>query len=166
MDGRCDQPAAGTYGDPTRGVLCEDTRGDVTAMPYTAGVGHIHVDAKLTAARERIVRMLADTGATYSFVDDAIASDLGAPRLPTPVRLTLADGSVRECQVALVKINLAGREAAATLVVMPVAEPLLGVEALEGLGLAPDPKAGGLVPTRAAAVILASVIGRPGDEGG
>jgi len=126
---------------------------------YNLRVGHIHVDAKLTAVRERIVRMLVDTGATYSFVDDQIATDLGAPRLPTPVRVTLADGSVRECEVALVKVTLAGREAAATLVVMPVAEPLLGVEALEALGLAPDPKAGGLVATRAAAVILASVTG-------
>ncbi|MBI4702822.1 MAG: retroviral-like aspartic protease family protein [Deltaproteobacteria bacterium] len=123
-------------------------------------MGHILVDVTLVAERSRTVRMLVDTGATYSFVPEAVAADIGAPRLPAHVAVTLADGSVRDCEVGLAKIVLADREAAATLIIGDVVEPLLGVEALEALGLAPDPKAGRLVPTRAAAVLLATVAPR------
>jgi len=122
-------------------------------------MGHIHVEATLEAERSATLRMLVDTGATYSFVSDQVVEAIGAPRLPRRIRVTLADGTPRECDVALAKIVLEGREAAVTLVVGDVAEPLLGVEALEALGLAPDPSSGRLVTTRAAAVLLATTAG-------
>jgi clan AA aspartic protease len=120
-------------------------------------MGHVFVDVTLEAERSATIRMLVDTGATYSFVSETIVRDIGAPRLPRSVRVTLADGTPKDCSVALAKIRLADREAAVTLVVGDVVEPLLGVEALEALGLAPDPSSGALVPTRAAAVLLASL---------
>jgi clan AA aspartic protease len=120
-------------------------------------MGHLYADVTLEAVRSTTVRMLVDTGATYSFVSEEVVNRIDAPRLPKRIRVTLADGTPRECDVALAKIVLQGREAAVTLIVGDVAEPLLGVEALEALGLAPDPSSGRLVPTRAAAVLLATL---------
>lgn len=119
-------------------------------------MGHIYADVNLEAERSTTLRMLVDTGAMYSFVSDDVVDAIGAPRLPRRIRVTLADGTPRDCDVALAKVVLEGREAAVTLIIGEVAEPLLGVEALEALGLAPDPSSNRLVPTRAAAVLLAT----------
>ncbi len=120
-------------------------------------MGHIHVEVRLSAVRPATVRMLVDTGATYSFVPEEVATAIGAPRLPERIPVTLADGSVQRLEVGLAKVTLEGREAAVTLVIGKVLEPLLGVEALDALGLAADPKAGTLVPTRQAAALLATI---------
>jgi clan AA aspartic protease len=129
-------------------------------------MGHLYADVTLEAARSTTLRMLVDTGATYSFVSDEVVKTIEAPRLPRRIRVTLADGTLRDCDVALAKIVLEGREAAITLIVGDVAEPLLGVEALEALGLAPDPSSGRHVPTRAAAVVLATLTSAERREAG
>jgi predicted aspartyl protease len=51
-------------------------------------------------------------------------------------------------------IQIDGREAPATLLIGKVDEPILGVEALEGLGLKVDPKRRRLIPSRPYAVRL------------
>jgi len=70
------------------------------------------------------------------------------------VRVHLADGrTVRlGADVAVLKID--GREAAATILVGKVDEPILGLEALEALGLIVDPKRKRLSPSRPYAVRL------------
>ena len=52
----------------------------------------------------------------------------------------------------MAEINVAGRRAPVTVLVMEVAEPLLGSESLEALGLRLDPSAGRLKPTRSYAI--------------
>jgi predicted aspartyl protease len=89
-------------------------------------MGHIYVDAVLSAERSEVVRMLVDTGATYSLVSDALAKRLGMPRLPKRTRVRLADGSVRRADVGIARLRLEGREAASTFIIGRVAEPLLG----------------------------------------
>jgi len=118
-------------------------------------VGHVYVDAVLSAERSETVRMLVDTGATYSLVSSELATRLGMPRLPKRTRVRLADGSVRRVDIGIARLRLEGREAAPTFIIGRAAEPLLGVEALEALGLAVDPSTGKLMPTRSAALLLA-----------
>src|SRR5262245_30486587 len=123
-------------------------------------MGHVHVDAELSSEREERVRMLVDTGATYALLPEDMADRLGLVRAPRSARVTLADGSEREMPFTTVLVRLEGREAPATALIAPAGtEPLLGVEALEALGLAFDPATGALRPTRARTVL--AVGGRP-----
>jgi predicted aspartyl protease len=62
--------------------------------------------------------------------------------------------------VCAVTLRVGVREAATAAVVREGAEPLLGVETLETLGLRVNPSKGRLEPTRRAAALLVSVRGR------
>ena len=117
-------------------------------------MGHIYHDVHLEAERSATIRMLVDTGATFSVIPTALARRLGIARPRRRVRVRLADGrKVRlGADVAIVRIN--GREAPTTLLVGDVDEPVLGVEALEALGLVVDPKRKRLSPSRSYAVRL------------
>jgi predicted aspartyl protease len=60
-------------------------------------------------------------------------------------------------RVGAVLVRLLGREAGDTaLIARRDAEPVLGVEALESLGLTVDPRSRKLKPSRARAVLLVS----------
>ena len=100
------------------------------------------------------IRMLVDTGATFSVVPRRLAGTLGIRRPRRSVSVRLADGRrVRlGADVAIIRID--GREAPATLLVGDVDEPILGVEALEALGLVVDPQKKRLSPSRPYAVRL------------
>ena len=100
------------------------------------------------------IRMLVDTGATFSVVPRRLARALGIRRPRRSVSARLADGRrVRlGADVAIIRID--GREAPATLLVGDVDEPILGVEALEARGLVVDPRKKRLSPSRPYAVRL------------
>lgn len=117
-------------------------------------MGHIHQNVHLQAEKAATIRMLVDTGATFSVIPPAVAQTLGIRRPRRFVNVRLADGrKVRlGADVAIVRIN--GREAPATILVGNVDEPILGVEALEALGLVVDPKRKRLSPSRPYAVRL------------
>jgi len=84
--------------------------------------------------------MLVDTGATYSVVSQALARKLGISRPRRPLTMTLADGRRAKVDAGLVTFRILGREAVMTLLVGDVVEPILGMEALEILGLAVEPR--------------------------
>ena len=118
-------------------------------------VGHVLVDAELTGTRTATVRMLVDTGATHSVIPPDLARRLGVTRTKWKLRVGLADGTKRSMHCGLVRVRVAGREAGDTVLIGPRGiEPLLGVEALEALGLAVDPRSGKLRKTRAHGVLL------------
>lgn len=75
-------------------------------------------------------------------------------RLPKKQVATLADGRRIEAEIGLVMVEIGDRRAGATVVIAECDEPLLGVEALEALGLAVDPTTGTLKPTRGYTVRL------------
>ena len=79
---------------------------------------------------------------------------LGVSRLSRKQTVILATGRHLEAEVGLVMVRIGDRSAASTVVITDCDEPLLGVEALEGLGLAVDPTTGSLRPTRAYTVRL------------
>lgn len=104
--------------------------------------------------------MLVDTGATYMLLPADLADRLGVIGSPRPIRVALAEGRSCELPVATVIIRLLGREAGATALIGPAeAEPLIGVETLEALGLRVDPSGSGLEPTRAHAVLAVGARG-------
>ena len=121
-------------------------------------MGHVIVDTELSWTGTENVRLLVDTGATYTVIPADLAARLGLAVSPRPMTVTLADGSSRPMHFGTVLMKLAEREAGVTVLVAPEgAEPLLGVEALEALGLAVDPTSHQVTPTRAHAVLAVGV---------
>lgn len=110
-------------------------------------MGHVFVEAQLAGlkAAER-VKMLVDTGATLTTISSDLAQRLGIPTLK-PSKVRLADGREVEAKAGVVGLKVNGREAPTTVLIMEE-EPLLGVEALETLGLKVNPTTGELEPTR------------------
>jgi clan AA aspartic protease len=115
-------------------------------------MGHLHQRVKLTGERSVTLDMLVDTGATYSIVSEELAQKIGVTRYPRPVTMTLADGRRKELETGVATFTVAGREAPAMILIGKVAEPILGVETLEVLGLAVDPRRQRVIPTRGYAV--------------
>ena len=116
-------------------------------------MGHIYVNVEIRASRAtKRVRMLVDTGATYTIIPPQLADEIGLVRLPFRVSVTLADGRQAEVEAGVAELSVAGRRAPITVLVMEVAEPLLGSESLEALGLKFDPNTGRLEPARGYAV--------------
>lgn len=121
-------------------------------------MGHVFVDAELSWSGSEAVRFLVDTGATYTVIPSDLATRLGIAISPRSLSVTLADGTSRPMHFATVLMKLEGREAGVTVLIAPVgAEPLLGVEALETLGLAVDPTSHRLRSTRARGVLAVGV---------
>ena len=117
-------------------------------------MGHVFQDVELRARKTAKVRMLVDTGATYSVISDQLARALGIKRLRRSVAITLADGRKVRLDAGTAIFRVGGREAPATILIGKVAEPVLGVETLEGLGLTVDSRRGTLRPSRSYSVRL------------
>jgi clan AA aspartic protease len=117
-------------------------------------MGHVYHRVKLSAERNVTVRMLVDTGATYSVIPEALARAVGIKRLRRSVPITLADRQRVKLDAGTAIFRIGARAAPATLLVGEVAEPILGVETLEGLGLTVDPRRQRLAPSRHYAVRL------------
>ncbi len=118
-------------------------------------MGHVMVEAELSWKRKLKVRMLVDTGATHTVLPAELATKLGIVRSPKRLRVHLADGRTRAMHFGSVLVRLAGREAGDTVLIGGRGiEPLLGVEALEALGLSVDPRSGKLKKTRAHGALL------------
>jgi clan AA aspartic protease len=121
-------------------------------------MGHVFVDAELSWTGTETIRFLADTGATYTVISGSVAERLGVAISPRPLPVTLADGSSRPMHFGTVFMKLGEREAGVTVLIAPEgAEALLGVEALEALGLAVDPTSHQLRATRAHSVLAVGV---------
>ena len=117
-------------------------------------MGHVYQRVKLSADKAVTVRMLVDTVATFSVIPQALARAIGIKRLQRSVRISLADGRKLKLDAGVAIFRIGAREAPATILVGDVTEPILGVETLEALGLAVDPRRRRLTPSRHYAVRL------------
>ena len=117
-------------------------------------MAHIYQEVRLRTEKVTTTRMLVDTGATFSVIPPDLGKLLGIKRPRRSVKVRLADNrSIRlGADVAILQVD--EREAPATILVGKVDEPILGVEALEALGLVVDPKKKRLSPSRPYAVRL------------
>lgn len=111
-------------------------------------MGHIHQRVTLSGDKTATVRMLVDTGATFSIIPETLAHTLGVRRHRRPVTMTLADGRRAKFGAGMAIFRIGDREAPATLLIGGVTEPILGVETLEALGLTVDPRKQRLSPSR------------------
>ncbi len=112
-------------------------------------MGHIHQRVTLSGDKTATVRMLVDTGATFSVIPETLAHALRVRRNRRPVTMTLADGRRAKFGAGVAIFRIGDREASATILIGEVAEPILGVETLEALGLTVDPRKQRLMPSRA-----------------
>lgn len=115
---------------------------------------HVYQKVRLRAGKASTIRMLVDTGATFSAIPTSLARAVGIRRPRRFVRVRLADGRRVRLGADVAILQVDGREAPATILVGDVDEPILGVEALEALGLTVDPKRRRLSPSRPYAVRL------------
>jgi aspartyl protease family protein len=120
-------------------------------------MGLVTVRAKISAKRKARVDFLVDTGATYTVIPPGLAKSIGAAPSTEKFRVTLADGRSMRLGACLVGIELAGRRGPTTALVLEGAEPLLGAETLEALGLRVDPGKRRVEPSRSRAAVLVGV---------
>ncbi len=82
-----------------------------------------------------------DTGATVSAIPIDVVRELGI-KLPDKRRFLLATGRSVQRQVGYALIEFEGRRTSDDIIAIKSGPPLLGVRALEGMGLEVDPRTG------------------------
>lgn len=118
-------------------------------------MGHVYATVRFRgSAGEREVSALVDTGSTYTVIPPELAQEIGVLSLPEKFRLRLANGHRVAVEAGTVSVTVLRRTVPVTVAILPGAEALLGVEALEALGLRVDPATGKLVPSRSYAARL------------
>ena len=100
------------------------------------------------------LRALIDTGATYCLVPPAIARRAGLDAKRRTCRVRLANGKRLTVGGDIGTVAINGREAPATILIDDADEPIIGVEALEALGVEIDLKRRRVSPTRGYTVRL------------
>jgi len=111
-------------------------------------MGIVRKKVKLVwGSKELEVEALIDTGTNRLIVPKDVADALGLKPL-FKVEAELANGSVKEVDVAPIVVEIMGRRAPDYAVVVEKGEVCVGAETLETLGLAVDPVTGELYPTR------------------
>lgn len=112
-------------------------------------MGHIYTNVQFEGNKGKTsLRTLIDTGATFITLPPHLAEEIGIAKVPGKIKLKLANGLEVETEAGSVIIEVQRRRVPATAVILPGSEPLLGAEALEALGLKPNPQTGELEPTR------------------
>ncbi len=103
-------------------------------------MGFVRVTALIGRSQEQAqeIEFLVDTGSRYTVLPPSLARELGlAPTVTT--KLMLADRRTVEVGTAMAYLRLEDREGAVPVAMLDVPMPLLGVTALEILGLKVDP---------------------------
>lgn len=112
-------------------------------------MGFVRVKGLIGRSAEELreVEFLADSGSFFTLLPPELARSLGI--LPSvTARVVLADRRMVTIGTAMAYLKLGDREGAVPVGLLEVPMPLLGVSALEALGLKVDPVDGTLEPTR------------------
>ena len=109
-------------------------------MPDTGSMGFIFADVILRGpGGSRTMRMLVDTGSTYTWVPEGIARELGALERGV-AHLRTADNRIVDRILGELEIEILGRRGTRFIVfALEGEEPLLGTDTLEGLLIVVDP---------------------------
>ena len=107
-------------------------------------MGYIYIDLTLRGRLSKSVRALVDTGLAYIVVDPKTISEVGLFETPFSVKLTLADKRRVKAKLYLAEVEAEGRRGPAFVAELDVPTPIVGVHALETLGLKPNPLTGQL----------------------
>jgi len=107
-------------------------------------MGYIYVDLILRGRPSKSVRALVDTGSAYIVVDPKTISEVGLFETSFSVELAVADKRRVKAKLYLAEVEAEGRRGPAFVAELDVPTPIVGVHALETLGLKPNPLTGQL----------------------
>jgi len=113
-------------------------------------MGHVRVKALLGSSEKTKVEetdFLVDTRAYYTVLPSKVTESLAIKPM-AKVELLMADKRKVEAQLSYAYIKIGDREGVLPIAIMEVPEPILGVTALEGLGIKVDPTTGKIEHTR------------------
>jgi predicted aspartyl protease len=100
-----------------------------------------------TPARLVEIEFLVDTGTLYAYISPPLCDELGID-LVVPRRSIMADSRMLDVPMGIACIEVDGRDAPIIVGSLDVPLPLLGCEALEGLGFKVNPVDQVLEPAR------------------
>ena len=103
-------------------------------------MSYVRVPAQIGKDRDsaREVTFLVDTGAFYTVLPPDLARELGI-ETPLVETVRLADNREAQIRLGVAHLRALDREGGIPVGVMDVPEPLMGVKALEALGLKVNP---------------------------
>lgn len=107
-------------------------------------MGYVYAEIIVEGRKKTSVRALVNTGATYLVLDHGTVKELDLTATPYEVKLALADKRVVSVALYLAQVEAKGRKGPVLIAELDVPIPLLGVFALESLGLKPNPLTGDL----------------------
>ena len=112
-------------------------------------MGHVCVDAVLVGPRGQMELrgVLVGTGATYTMLEEDKLLAVGALG-PLTANVELGDGRVVEARIYMAKLRIGDREAPILAATFPGVREVIGVQALEALGLKVNPTTGELEASR------------------
>jgi predicted aspartyl protease len=94
--------------------------------------------------KEKRIKALVDTRATYLILNNDTVKELGLVDTGYKVTLTLADKRKVDANLYIAEVKAEGRRGPVMVASIDTPIPLLGIFALESLGLKPDPISGRL----------------------
>ncbi|MHA1711327.1 MAG: aspartyl protease family protein [Candidatus Freyarchaeota archaeon] len=114
------------------------------------GLGHVRVDMRVRGAKgeRKLENVLVDTGATFTILPRSVLEEVGAWSLQLTLPLELGDGRKVEADVYSAVIAIGDRWGPGIILTFKDAKTVLGVQALEALGLRVNPATGRLESTR------------------
>jgi len=107
-------------------------------------VGYTYVGLIIRGKVSKDVKALVDTGSAYVVLDSKTVSEVGLHETPFDVELTLADKRKMKAKLYLAEVSAEGRKGPVFVAELDVPTPIMGVYALETLGLKPNPITGKL----------------------
>lgn len=112
-------------------------------------MGYVRVKALMGNSKDNAkeLELLVDTGSFYTILPPSLAKELGIVAQFT-TELTLADKRVIKAGLSFAYMKLLERDGMLPIAILDAPEPLLGVTALEGLGVKVDPSTGKLEYSR------------------
>jgi predicted aspartyl protease len=107
-------------------------------------VGYVYCELKIRGEREKEIKALVDTGASYIVLDPKTIQEIKPTATQYEVEVILADKRRLRTRLYLAEAEAVGRRGPVFIAELETPTPLLGVFALETLGLKPNPATGKL----------------------
>ena len=107
-------------------------------------MGYVYAEFIIRGKREKKIKALVDTGGSYVVLSPQTIRELELPPTPYEVTLTLADRRLIKARLYVAEAEAEGRKGPVLVAELDTPTPLVGVFALETLGLRPNPLTGRL----------------------
>jgi predicted aspartyl protease len=104
-------------------------------------MGHVYMDVILKGekGKEKLEKVIVDTGATYSFFEEDLLKKIGAQKLPFEKEIELGDGKRVKAKAYAAIIIYEEQETPVIILTFRGTKRVIGVETLEALGLRVNP---------------------------